>query len=331
MQAMVLTAQQAVEASPLRQVELETPTPRPEEIRIRIAACGVCHTDLHIVEGDIHPPRLPVVPGHEIIGTVESRGTNATRFAPGTRVGVPWLNWIDPACRWYGSDRENLCETIRFTGYDTNGGYAQAICVDEHFAYPIPERFSDEQAAPLLCAGVIGYRALRLSELERGVRIGLFGFGASAHIVLQIARHWDKEVYVLTRSAQHQALAQALGAVWVGTASDTPPHQLDSAIIFAPRGDLLVRALELLERGGTVVHAGITATPIPSFDYDLLYYERTIRSAANSTRRDVEELLQLADTIPIQTETTAYALADANRALADVKHSRIPGAAVLKI
>lgn len=331
MQAQVLFQPAQVEANPLTLDEIETPAPRAHEIRVKISACGVCHTDLHLVEGEIHPSQMPIVPGHEIVGTIEARGENAKRFELGTRVGVPWLNWIDSDCKWFGGDRENLCENIRFTGFDTHGGYAEFICVDENFAYPIPDAFDDAHAAPLLCAGVIGYRALRLSEIERGENIGLFGFGASAHIVLQIARHWNKRVFVFTRGAAHQHYARALGAAWVGNANDAPPQKLDSAIIFAPVGALVVRALELSERGATVVHAGIHASAIPSFDYALLYHERTLRSAANSTRRDVVELLELAAQIPIRVEITAYALADANRALQDVKYSRVNGAAVLKL
>ncbi|MBI4670838.1 MAG: zinc-dependent alcohol dehydrogenase family protein [Chloroflexi bacterium] len=310
---------------------METPAPRANEIRIRISACAVCHTDLHIVAGEIHPPQLPIVPGHQIAGVVEARGVKARRFELETRVGVPWLNWIDPQCKWFGTDRENLCENIRFTGFDTNGGYAEYICVDEDFAYALPDGFDDAHIAPLLCAGVIGYRALRLSEIERGENIGLFGFGASAHIVLQIARQWGKRAFVFTRSAAHREHARALGAEWVGAADDAPAQKLDSAIIFAPVGDLVVRALELSERGATVVHAGVHSSPIPSFDYARLYHERTVRSAANSTRRDVTELLQLGAQIPIHTEITTYPLADANRALQDVKHSRVNGAAILQI
>ncbi|HZQ10560.1 MAG TPA: zinc-dependent alcohol dehydrogenase family protein [Anaerolineae bacterium] len=320
-----------VDANPLKLTELPDPAPRANEIRIRIHVCGVCHTDLHIVEGEIHPSHMPIVPGHQIVGTVEARGENAKRFELETRVGVPWLNWIDPNCKWFGTDRENLCENIRFTGFDTNGGYADYVTIDENFAYDLPPQFSDENAAPLLCAGVIGYRALRLSEIERGERIGLFGFGSSAEIVLQIAKYWKKQVYVFTRSPLHQQSAHELGADWVGTSEDTPPHKLNSAVNFAPVGNLMVRALELAERGATVVHAGIHSTPIPSFDYELLYHERTLRSAANSTRRDVQELLDLAAAIPIKTEPNVYPLADANRALQDVKHSKLKGAAVLSL
>jgi alcohol dehydrogenase, propanol-preferring len=331
MWAQVLHEQKAADDNPLRPEQVETPTPRPHEIRIRIAACGVCHTDLHVVEGDVHPGKMPIIPGHQIVGIVDGLGSGASRFKTGARVGVPWLNWISPDCKWYGTDRENLCDDIRFTGFDVDGGFAEYIAVDENFAYPIPEAFSDEQAAPLLCAGVIGFRALRLSEIGRGERIGLYGFGASAHIVLQIARHWGKEVYVFTRGEEHKRLARDLGAAWVGDSDQAPPHKIDSAINFAPVGNLVVSALHVMNKGGTVVHAGIYSTPIPQFDYQWLYEERTIRSAANSTRRDVEDLLRVAAEIPVKTEVETYPRAEANRALQDLKHSRIRGAAVLRI
>lgn len=331
MLAQILDAPDRVENDPLKLVEREPALPGDTEIRIRVSACGVCHTDLHIVEGDIKPSMLPLIPGHQIVGTVEATGERAARFKVGTRVGVPWLNWIDPRCRWFGTERENLCESIRFTGFDTHGGYAEYITIDEGYAYPLPREMTDLEIAPLLCAGVIGYRALKLSEFKQGETVGLFGFGASAHIVLQVARYWRKKVLVFTRSESHRAHAQRMGAEWVGAASDTPPCKLDSAVIFAPVGELVVRALQLMERGGTLVHAGIHSTPIPSFDYQLLYHERSIRSAANSTRRDVVELLELAPKIPIRTTVTVYPLSAANKALQDVKASRIDGAAVLEI
>jgi propanol-preferring alcohol dehydrogenase len=318
-------------AEPLVLTGLPEPSPRASEIRIKISACGVCHTDLHLAQGELVPPHLPIVPGHQIVGTVEQRGHAAHRFQVGARVGVPWLNWIDPHCKWYGTTRENLCPNIRFTGFDTHGGFAEYICVDQQFAYPLPERFSDEHAAPLLCAGVIGYRALCLSRIRDGETLGLYGFGASAHLVLQIARHWGKRVFVFTRSAAHKEHARALGAEWVGDATLDPPQLLDSAIIFAPVGELAVRALAVSERGATVVHAGVHSTPLPSIDYSLLYQERVLTTAANSTRRDVDGLLELANEIPLETSVTIYPLAEANRALQDIKHSRVNGAAVLKI
>jgi propanol-preferring alcohol dehydrogenase len=329
--AQVLRDHKPADENPLTLEQVETPTPKADQVRIRISACGVCHTDLHVVEGDIHPSKMPIIPGHQVVGVVDELGSGASRFQAGARVGVPWLNWINPECKWYGTDRENLCDDIRFTGFDADGGFAQYITVDEKFAYPIPGIFSDQQAAPLLCAGVIGFRALRLSAVDRGERIGLYGFGASAHIVLQIARYWGKEVYVFTRGEEHKRLAHELGAAWVGDGSQAPPHKLDSAINFAPVGNLVVSALHVMNKGGTVVHAGIYSTPIPQIDYQWLYEERTIRSAANSTRRDVEDLLHVAAEIPIRTEVKTYALTEANWALQDLQHSRINGAAVLKI
>ncbi len=331
MWAQVLYAQKSVDENPLVFTQVETPPPQANQIRIRLAACGVCHTDLHVVEGDIHPTQMPIVPGHQVVGRVDAVDAGVTRFKVGDRAGVPWLNWISPSCKWYGTDRENLCEDIRFTGFNVDGGFAEYIVVHQDFAYRIPDLFSDEQAAPLLCAGVIGFRALRLSNIDKGERLGLYGFGASAHIVIQIARHWGKEVYVFTRSAEHKQLALELGATWVGGSDEAPPHQIDSAVNFAPVGDLVVRALHVMNRGATVVHAGIYSTPIPQFDYQWLYEERTIRSAANSTRRDVEDLLRVAAEIPVKTEVQLYPLREANRALQDLKHSRIKGAAVLKI
>ncbi len=338
MHAQVLREHKAADENPLTLTQVETPRARANEIRIRISACGVCHTDLHIVEGELRPT-LPIIPGHQIVGVVDELGEGAQRFKTGERVGVPWLNWISTDCRWYGTDRENLCDDIRFTGFDVNGGFAEYITLDENFAYALPENpakgagqvFSDGQAAPLLCAGVIGFRALRLSEIDRGERLGLYGFGASAHIVLQIARHWGKEVYVFTRSKEHKRLARELGATWVGESNQVPPHKIDSAINFAPVGELVVSALRVMEKGGTVVHAGVYSTPIPQFDYQWLYEERSIRSAANSTRRDVQDLLQVAAEIPVRTEIQVYPLAEANRALQDLRHSRVQGAAVLKI
>ncbi|MGB8646145.1 MAG: zinc-dependent alcohol dehydrogenase family protein [Anaerolineae bacterium] len=333
MLAQLLTEQKPVEENPLHLETVATPEPQAGEVRVRIAACGVCHTDLHVVQGDIHPTLTPIIPGHQIVGRVDARGAAATRLEIGARVGIPWLNWISPDCRYYGTDRENLCDDIRFTGFHVNGGFAEYITVDEKFAYPVPDIFSDVQAAPLLCAGVIGFRALRLSEiaLPQAEYLGLYGFGASAHIVLQIARHWGKTTYIFTRNPEHRRLALELGAAWAGAAGDVPPHKLDSAIIFAPVGDLVVQALHVLNKGGTVVHAGIYSTPVPQFDYPWLYEERTIRSAAHSTRRDVEELLRVAAEIPVRPEVQLYPLAEANRALQDLKHSRIQGAAVLQI
>ncbi len=328
---MVLRQARAVDANPLTFEEVETPTPRANEIRIAVRVCGVCHTDLHTVEGEIALPKLPVIPGHQIIGTVESIGKDVTRWRASERVGVPWLNWTDSTCNFCKRGLENLCENARFTGLHVDGGYAEYTVVDERFAYKIPDAFSDAQAAPLLCAGAVGYRALRLSDLQRGERLGLYGFGSSAHIAMQVARHWQCEVYVFTRGEEHRRLARELGAAWAGGAEETPPRLIDRAIIFAPVGNLVLDALRVMRKGGTVVHAGIYSTPIPQIDYNLLYHERMIRSVANSTRRDVEEFLQVAAEIPIKTEVETFPLREANRVLQMMKASKIRGAAVLEI
>ncbi len=331
MKAMVLRGASRVDENPLEFAEIETPTPRANEIRIAVRVCGICHTDLHTVEGEIALPKLPVIPGHQIVGVVETVGQGVMRFRVGDRVGVPWLNCTDGTCDFCKRGQENLCENARFTGQHVDGGYAEYTIVDERFAYKIPDAFTDTQAAPLLCGGVIGYRALRLSDLQRGERLGLYGFGSSAHIVIQIARHWDCEVYVFTRGEEHRRLARELGAAWTGGAEETPPKLIDRAIVFAPVGSLIVQALRVMRKAGTVAHAGIYSTPIPQIDYDLLYHERTIRSVANSTRQDAEELLKVAAEIPVRTEVETFPLRDANRALQLLKASEIRGSAALII
>jgi propanol-preferring alcohol dehydrogenase len=317
--------------NPLTRTEIPLPAPNAHEIRLRILACGICHTDLHIVEGDLTPQKQPIIPGHQIIGVVEAIGSNVRQFKAGDRAGVPWLNWTCGACIFCQRGQENLCEAAKFTGYHVDGGFAEYIVVHENFAHPLPEKFSGAAAAPLLCAGVIGYRALRLSEIQSGQRLGLFGFGASAHLVIQIARHWNCEVYVFSRSVPHRKLAAALGAAWTGSAEEMPPAKLDSAIIFAPAGWLVHRALRNLQKGGTVALAGIHSSPIPEMDYSLIYHERTLRSVANSTRADVRELLQLAAAIPLRAEVEIFPLAEANRALQLLKAGQINGAGVLEI
>ena len=332
MKAMVLKEARPVEESPLEMMEVPTPTPGPEEIRIRIRACGVCHTDLHVVEGDLPLPKLPLIPGHEIAGVVEGVGSEVVRFRVGDRVGVPWLYSTCGKCDFCRRGLENLCENARFTGYHVDGGYAQYVVVPEAFAYRLPQGFSDVEATPLLCGGVIGYRALKLSEVRPGERLGLYGFGSSAHMVIQIARHWGCEVYVFTRSEEHRRHALELGAAWVGGAKDTPPHKLDSSIIFAPAGWIVPEALRVLRKGGTLALAGIHMTPIPEMDYDtLLYHERTVRSVANSTRQDVVELLRLAETMRIRTDVQVFPLEEANHVLQLLKRAEIRGTAVLKI
>ena len=330
MKAMLLEKCAPAEEGPLRMTELPDPQPGPGEIVVRVEACGVCHTDLHTVEGELGTECVPIVPGHEVIGVVERLGPGCRRFEEGQRVGLAWLHWTCGACRQCRSGRENLCENAKFTGYHVNGGYAEFVKVGEDFAYGVPNGLSAVAAAPLMCAGIIGYRSLRLSEIEPGGRLGLYGFGASAHIAIQVARHWGCEVYVFTRSPAHKAHARELGAAWVGEADEEPPARLDAAIIFAPAGWIVPHALRALDRGGTLALAGIYMSPIPELDYERdLYYERTVRSVTASTRRDGEELLRLAAEIPIVTETSSLPLAEANSALQALKRREVRGAAVL--
>lgn len=331
MHALVLHRPAPIESSPLALSDLPVPEPGPGQVRIRVRACGLCHTDLHIIEGELSLPKLPLVPGHQIVGIVDAIGRGVTSHRVGQRVGVPWLHSTCGRCMYCTSGRENLCDSARFTGYHVDGGYAEYVLAEERTAYPLPEGPSDVEVAPLLCAGVIGYRALRLSEAKRGGTLGLYGFGASAHIVIQIARHMECRIFVFSRSEEHRQLALKLGAEWVGRAEDVCPTPLDSAIIFAPVGALVPLALRALAKGGTLALAGIHMSAVPQMDYSLLYGERTIRSVANSTRRDVAELLRLAADIPIRTETQAFQLEEANQALALLKAGRIRGAAVLRV
>lgn len=331
MQAMVLHQSKPVEQRPLSLAEVPDPQPGPGELRLRVRVCGVCRTDLHTVEGDLDLPQLPLIPGHQIVGEVEKLGEGASRFSPGDRVGVPWLYSACGKCDFCRRGLENLCSDGRFTGLHVDGGYAQYTIVPEEFAYPIPEGFPDAQAAPLLCGGVIGYRAFRLSEVQPGERLGLYGFGASAHVTIQVARYKGCEVYVFTRSKEHQRHAQQLGAAWVGQAQDEPPRPIDSAIVFAPAGWIVPEALRVLRPGGTVALAGIHMTPLPKMSYELIYGERTLRSVANMARGDAQELLKLAAEIPIRTEVESFPLSEANQVLLRLKESRIRGAAVLQI
>lgn len=331
MEAMILSEARPVEENPLEAAEVPEPTPGPDEIRIKVRACGVCHTDLHTVEGELDLPKLPVIPGHQIVGVVDQLGSNVTRFRLGDRVGVAWLYSSCGQCDFCHRGLENLCDEARFTGLHADGGYAQYTVVPAAFAYPIPPGFSDLQAAPLLCAGVIGYRSLRLSEIQPGERLGLYGFGASAHVTIQVARHWGCEVFVFTRSEEHKQHARELGAAWVGDARDEPPALLDSAITFAPAGWIVLEALRVLRKGGTVALNAIHTSPIPEMKYSLIYGERTLRSVANMTRQDAEELLQLAAQIPIHTDIEVYPLAEANRVLQRLKDRQVRGAAVLEI
>jgi len=331
MEACVLRAPAPIESNPLDFSDVPVPQAGPGEVLVRVRCCGVCRTDLHVIEGELPPRISPLIPGHQVVGIVESGGEGAQRFPLGARVGVAWLHHTDGTCEYCRSGAENLCDHPSFTGYSVNGGYAEYITAPQDFVYPIPAEFPDEQAAPLLCAGIIGFRSLRLTGIKPGGRLGFYGFGAAAHLAIQVARHWNVEVYASTRDARHQRLAMELGAVWAGGTLDEPPRKLDAAIIFAPAGEIVPAALRALRKGGTLVLGGIHMSPIPSFDYDLLYEERVVRSVANNTRRDGEEFLRTAAEIPIRTRVQMFPLRDANRALNNLKNDAIAGAAVLRI
>ncbi len=298
---------------------------------VRVHACGVCRTDLHVVEGELPPRKSPVIPGHQVVGTIEQNGPGASRFAAGTRVGIPWLHRTCGVCEFCRTGRENLCERAEFTGWTVDGGYAGYVTAPQDFVYALPEGFPDLHVAPLLCAGIIGFRTLRLSGVQHGGSLAMYGFGAAAHVAIQVARHWNIQVYAVTRHQRHQQLARDLGAVWAGGSNDQPPSKVDAALIFAPAGELVIAALRAIKRGGTVALGGIHMSPIPELDYNLLYDERVVRSVANNTRRDGEDFLRIAAEIPIRTEIREYALADANHALNDLKNDAIRGAAVLRI
>jgi alcohol dehydrogenase, propanol-preferring len=317
---------------PLRLEEPAEPTPGPGQVLLRVRACGVCRTDLHVVDGDLHEPKLPLIPGHQIVGEVQGGGEGAERFAVGQRVGVPWLGWTDGDCRYCRSGRENLCERARFTGYQLDGGYAEWAVADERYCFSIPDGFPDLQAAPLLCAGLIGYRSLRLCGAEART-IGFYGFGASAHITCQVAAHQGRRVHALTRpgDSEGQRFALSVGAVWAGDTEAGPPEPLDAAIIFAPAGELIPLALRAVAPGGTVVCAGIHMSDIPAFPYEILWGERTLRSVANLTRLDGEEFIALAPRVPVHTEVAGYPLERANEALDDLRAGRVRGAAVLSM
>lgn len=317
----------------LAPTDLPIPEPRTGEVLIKIAVCGVCRTDLHVAEGDLPLHRSPVVPGHEAVGIVARLGAGTKGLLKeGDRVGVAWLHATCGRCAYCQRGAENLCTAPRFTGYDEHGGYAEYLTAPADFVYPLPARVSAVQLAPLLCAGIIGYRALRRSDVQPGQRLGLYGFGASAHIVIQIARYWGCEVYVATRGDRHRQLATALGATWVGEASDTPPEKLHAAIIFAPAGELVPVALAALDRGGTLALAGIYMTDVPTMHYAThLFQERNLRSVTANTRQDGRELLQLAAAIPLQTHTEEFPLEQANEALQRLRHDQIQGAAVLRV
>lgn len=331
MLALTLNHPAPITTAPLALADLPQPEPRPGELLLKVSACGLCHTDLHIIEGELPPHKLPLAPGHQVVGRVERVGPGVSRFSSGARVGVPWLYSTCGGCKFCRGGQENLCLRARFTGYDVDGGYAQYTVVHQDFALPIPEGFVDERAAPLLCAGVIGYRALRLTGVQSGERLGLYGFGASAHITLQVAAHQGAQVYVFSRSREHRRLAEDLGAAWTGDAQAPPQEKLDAAIIFAPAGELAPVALDALDRGGRLVLAGIYMTPIPELAYERLYYERSIKTVANATRQDGVEFLKLAAQAPVRTEVQTFPLREANRALQLLKEGKVQGAGVLMV
>lgn len=329
MKACLLHSPAHIETNPLDFTDVPVPEPHQGEIRVRIGACGVCRTDLHVIEGELPPRKSPVIPGHQVVGIIDRLGPGAKHHKLGARVGIPWLHSTDQACEYCRAGAENLCDHPTFTGYTVDGGYAEYAVAPEDFVYALPEFLSDTQVAPLLCAGIIGFRCLRLSGVKAGSRLAFYGFGAAAHVAIQVARHWGVEVYAATRGVKHQQLARELGAVWVGEAADEPPAKLDAGIIFAPAGELVPPALKALKKGGVLVLGGIHMSPIPSFSYDLLYRERVIRSVANNTRQDGEDFLRVAAEIPVRTQVQVYPLGDANRALNDLKSDRVNGAAVL--
>jgi len=316
---------------PLRAAELPDPEPAQGQVLISVAACGVCRTDLHIVDGDLTEPKLPLILGHQIVGTVVGAGEEAGRFATGDRVGVPWLGWTCGECRYCTGGRENLCDRARFTGYDIDGGYAELAVADQRYCFPIPDGYPDEQAAPLLCAGLIGYRALRL--VGDAERIGFYGFGASAHILCQVAVDQGRRVFVFTKEgdAEGQEFARSLGAEWTGASTEAPPEELDGAIVFAPAGPLMTAALRVSAKGARIISAGIHMSDIPSFPYEILWGERVLGSVANLTRRDGEEFLELASQVPVRTEVEVHPLAGADDALDSIRSGRLRGAAVLDI
>ncbi len=329
---MVLSDQSSINNKPLEYKDVPDPTPQDDQVLIKIKACGICHTDLHEVEGDLPLVKSPVIIGHQLVGIVEQVGKNVKKFKGGERVGVPWVYKTCGRCSFCRRGNENLCESALFTGYHVDGGYAEMMVSAEDFTYRIPENFSDEDATPLLCAGIIGYRALRLSDLKKGERLGLFGFGASAHMVIQVAKHWHCEVFVFTRSEAHRKLAKKLGASWAGGSEDEPPAKLDRAISFAPVGKVVLAALHHLRKGGTLSINAIYLDKIPEMDYnEHIYHEKTLRSVASSTKQDAEEFLTIAGEIPIQSEIEIFQLEEANQALQLLKESRINGAGVLKI
>ena len=331
MKAAVVDAQAPVATSPLHLRDLADPEPGLGEVRVRVLACGVCRTDLHVIEGDLPPHKLPVVPGHQVVGIVDRLGPGTARFKPGDRIGIAWLRHTDGTCTYCRSGRENLCEAQRFTGYDADGGYAEYAVVPEAFAYAIPDGFGDAEATPLLCAGIIGYRALQRSETPHGGKLGIWGFGSSAHITIQVALARGCEVFVATRGEKHQALARELGAAWVGGAADSMPVKVDGGILFAPAGELVPVALRSIDKGGTLAVAGIWLSDIPPISYEReLFYERNLRSVTANTRKDGEAMLAEAAAVRLRPRVTEFPLAEANRVLQLAREDRLSGTAVLR-
>lgn len=331
MRAWVLERQAPIATSPLRLVELPDPEPGDGEIRVRVSVCGICRTDLHVIEGDLPPVKLPIVPGHQVVGVVDQVGRGCRRFAVGARVGIAWLRETDGSCEFCQRGDENLCPRSRYTGWHADGGYAELAIVREDYAYAIPDAFADDEAAPLLCAGIIGFRALERSRLPDGGRLGLFGFGSSAHITMQVAQHRGGAVYVATRGERHRALARQMGAAWVGDAHDAPPVKLDSAIVFAPAGELVPAALRALRPGGTVALAGIHMSDVPAMAYEPhLFHEKTLTSVEANTRRDGERLLAVAAAIPIRAHRRIFAMDEANAALQTLERDGFEGTGVLR-
>jgi propanol-preferring alcohol dehydrogenase len=328
MNACILPFRAPIETNPLVFTDVPQPEPGPGQALIRVRCCGVCRTDLHVIEGELPVLKSPVIPGHQVVGVIE-RPTS--RFRPGDRVGVPWLNHTDGTCKYCRAGQENLCEAAAFTGHTVDGGYAEYIAAPEDFIYRIPDGFEDFQAAPLLCAGIIGFRCLRVSGIQPGGTLGLYGFGAAAHVAIQVAKYWNVRVLAFTRDQRHQKLAMELGAVWAGSGSAASPEKLNAAIIFAPAGELVVAALQNMKKAGVVVLGGIHMSPIPSIPYELLYHERVIRSVANNTRQDGQDFLELAAKIPIRTQIQTFPLDHANAALNALKNDAIRGAAVLTV
>jgi propanol-preferring alcohol dehydrogenase len=330
MKAMVLSGNAPIDTSPLESKDVPDPQPGKKEVRLKVSCCAICRTDLHVIEGDLKPQKLPIIPGHQIVGEVDVAGSSCTRLSVGQRIGVAWLRHTCGECTFCTAGQENLCESSRYTGHHADGGYAEYAVVPEDFAYEIPNAFDDVAATPLLCAGIIGYRALRRSELPDKGRLGIYGFGSSAHIVIQIALHRGSEVYVVTRGEGHRQLAREMGAAWVGDDAADMPVKVDSAIIFAPVGELVPPALEALRKGGTLALAGIYMTPLPEMDYErYVFYERDIHSVTANTRDDGRELLSEAARAGVRPHTTTYPLQDANQALQDLAHDRINGTGVL--